>query len=68
VADDHRPPVKLHDGEADIDAELVRRLVAGQFPELRDLPVRAVPSTGTVNASTGSATTSTRARASGPEV
>jgi aminoglycoside phosphotransferase (APT) family kinase protein len=42
--------VKLHDGEADIDAELVRRLVAAQFPRLRDLPVRAVPSTGTVNA------------------
>jgi aminoglycoside phosphotransferase (APT) family kinase protein len=50
MADDERPPLKLHDGEADIDAELVRRLVTAQFPRLRDLPVRAVPSTGTVNA------------------
>src|ERR1700753_2887982 len=40
----------MHDGEADIDAELVRRLVAGQFPELAGLPVTAFGSTGTVNA------------------
>jgi aminoglycoside phosphotransferase (APT) family kinase protein len=50
MAGDDRPPSKLHDGEADIDAGLVGRLVAAQFPDLRDLPVRAVPSTGTVNA------------------
>jgi aminoglycoside phosphotransferase (APT) family kinase protein len=50
VADDDRPAVTLHQGEAEIDAQLVRRLVASQFPRLRDLPVRAVPSTGTVNA------------------
>jgi aminoglycoside phosphotransferase (APT) family kinase protein len=42
--------MKLHDGEVDIDAELVGRLVAAQFPELTDLPVSAVRSTGTVNA------------------
>jgi hypothetical protein len=36
MADDDRPPLKLHDGEADIDADLVRRLVADQFPRLRD--------------------------------
>jgi aminoglycoside phosphotransferase (APT) family kinase protein len=42
--------MKLHDGEVDIDAGLVGRLVATQFPELAGLPVRAVSSTGTVNA------------------
>jgi aminoglycoside phosphotransferase (APT) family kinase protein len=49
MAADGRPP-KLHHGEADIDADLVGRLVATQFPELRHLPVREVRSTGTVNA------------------
>jgi aminoglycoside phosphotransferase (APT) family kinase protein len=42
--------MKMHDGEVDIDAELVGRLVAAQFSELADLPIRAAPSTGTVNA------------------
>jgi aminoglycoside phosphotransferase (APT) family kinase protein len=42
--------MKMHDGEAGIDAGLVRRLVAVQFPRLAGLPVRAVRSTGTVNA------------------
>jgi aminoglycoside phosphotransferase (APT) family kinase protein len=40
----------MHDGEADIDVELVRRLVAAQFPGLAGLPVTAFRSTGTVNA------------------
>jgi aminoglycoside phosphotransferase (APT) family kinase protein len=40
----------MHDGEVGIDAGLVRRLVAVQFPALAGLPVRAVRSTGTVNA------------------
>jgi len=40
----------MHDGEVEIDAGLVGRLVASQFPELAGLPVRAVRSTGTVNA------------------
>ena len=40
----------MHDGEAEIDAGLVGRLVAGQFPDLAGLPVREVASTGTVNA------------------
>jgi aminoglycoside phosphotransferase (APT) family kinase protein len=40
----------MHDGELDIDAELVQRLVAGQIPQLAGLPVRPVGSTGTVNA------------------
>jgi aminoglycoside phosphotransferase (APT) family kinase protein len=42
--------MKMHDGEVDIDAELVGQLVAAQFPELSDLPIRAVRSTATVNA------------------
>jgi aminoglycoside phosphotransferase (APT) family kinase protein len=42
--------MKMHEGEVDIDAGLVRRLVAAQFPELAELPVSAVQSTGTVNA------------------
>ena len=42
--------MKMHDGEVGIDAGLVRRLVAVQFPRLAGLPVRAVRSTGTVNA------------------
>jgi aminoglycoside phosphotransferase (APT) family kinase protein len=41
---------KLHDGEVDIDAALVRRLLDRQFPHYRDLPVEEVESTGTVNA------------------
>jgi aminoglycoside phosphotransferase (APT) family kinase protein len=40
----------MHDGELDIDAGMVERLVAGQFPELAGLPVRPVGATGTVNA------------------
>jgi aminoglycoside phosphotransferase (APT) family kinase protein len=42
--------MKMHDDECDIDAALVRRLLAAQFPEYGKLPVRALPSTGTVNA------------------
>lgn len=42
--------MKMHDGEVGIDAGLVRRLVAVQFPRLARLPVSAVRSTGTVNA------------------
>ncbi len=42
--------MKLHDGEVEIDAGLVGRLVAAQFPDLAGLAVRAVRSTGTVNA------------------
>ena len=42
--------MKMHDDEADIDAELVRRLVAAQFPRLAGRPVTPFRSTGTVNA------------------
>lgn len=41
---------KIHADEVDIDAPLVRRLLAAQFPQWADLPIRAVRSTGTVNA------------------
>ena len=43
-------PMKMHDGELDIDPELVGRLVATQFPHLSGLPIEEVRSTGTVNA------------------
>ena len=41
---------KMHADEVDIDAELVGRLVAKQFPQWADLSISAVRSTGTVNA------------------
>ena len=40
----------MHDGQASVDAALVRRLVAGQFPQLAGLPVTGISSPGTVNA------------------
>lgn len=40
----------MHDDEIPVDADLVARLVAGQFTELTGLPVRRLRSTGTVNA------------------
>ena len=41
---------KLHKGQVDIDAALVRRLVAEQFPQWTDLPLERFASGGTVNA------------------
>jgi aminoglycoside phosphotransferase (APT) family kinase protein len=41
---------KLHPGEADIDGDLVRRLLAAQFPEWAGLAIGRVPSAGTSNA------------------
>ena len=41
---------KMHDDEVHIDAALVRRLLAEQFPRWADLPISAVRSTATVNA------------------
>jgi aminoglycoside phosphotransferase (APT) family kinase protein len=41
---------KMHAGEVDTDASLVKRLLAAQFPRWADLPVHRVASTGTVNA------------------
>lgn len=40
----------MHADEVDIDANLVRRLVAAQLPHLAALPVKTVCTTGTVNA------------------
>ncbi|MBB4904553.1 aminoglycoside phosphotransferase family protein [Actinophytocola algeriensis] len=42
--------MRMHPDEAHIDTGLVRRLVAGQFPEWAALPVEPVPSSGTDNA------------------
>ncbi|MEU9580997.1 aminoglycoside phosphotransferase family protein [Streptomyces chilikensis] len=41
---------KMHEGEADTDPDLVRRLLRGQFPQWADLPVTRLASGGTVNA------------------
>lgn len=40
----------MHDDELEIDEALVRTLVAAQFPQFADLPVRALPLGGTDNA------------------
>lgn len=41
---------KMHDGEVHTDVDLVRSLIAGQFPRWADLTVTPVPSSGTDNA------------------
>src|ERR1700741_419546 len=41
---------KMHADEATTDAELVRRLLRGQFPQWADLPIERLASGGTVNA------------------
>ena len=41
---------RLHADEVDTDVPLVRRLVAARFPEMGDVMIRPVRSTGTVNA------------------
>jgi aminoglycoside phosphotransferase (APT) family kinase protein len=40
----------MHHGQHPIDDDLVRRLIAGQFPQWAGLPVKRYPSGGTVNA------------------
>jgi aminoglycoside phosphotransferase (APT) family kinase protein len=40
----------MHEGQLDLDDALVRRLVAGQFPQWAGLPLRRIASAGTVNA------------------
>ncbi|MFI6904436.1 phosphotransferase [Nonomuraea sp. NPDC050394] len=42
--------MKMHADELAVPLETVRALVAGQFPEWKDLPVRRVAGQGTVNA------------------
>lgn len=41
---------KMHENEIYTDENLVRRLLAGQFPKWNDLPIRHVSSSGTDNA------------------
>lgn len=43
-------PRKMHVDEVDTDESLVRRLIAGQFPQWTTLPIEPVPSAGTDNA------------------
>ncbi|MCX4721668.1 aminoglycoside phosphotransferase family protein [Streptomyces virginiae] len=40
---------QMHPGAHPVDEDLVRRLIAGQFPRWADLPVERLPSPGTVN-------------------
>lgn len=42
--------VKMHADQADIDEELVRRLLRAQFPRWAELPIEPLASGGTVNA------------------
>jgi aminoglycoside phosphotransferase (APT) family kinase protein len=44
------PAGKMHADEVDTDASLVARLLAAQFPQWSDLPIKPVPSAGTDNA------------------
>lgn len=44
------PAVQMHANQLAVPVETVRALLDEQFPEWRDLPVRRVPSDGTVNA------------------
>jgi aminoglycoside phosphotransferase (APT) family kinase protein len=42
--------IRMHEGEAEIDADLVRRLLRAQFPQWADLPIRRALPGGTDNA------------------
>lgn len=48
--EDVLPAPKMHADEIDIPLAMVERLIAGQFPRWAALPLRRLPSTGTVNA------------------
>ena len=41
---------KMHANEVHVDAALVKRLLAAQFPRWADLPISPFRSTGTMNA------------------
>lgn len=41
---------RMHEDELELDEPLVRRLLAEQFPEWSELPLRRVEPSGTVNA------------------
>jgi aminoglycoside phosphotransferase (APT) family kinase protein len=45
-----QPTTRMHKDEVRTDEKLVRRLLAAQFPQWKDLPIRPVPSAGTDNA------------------
>lgn len=42
--------MKMHSDQLDVDEEIVRQLIAEQFPQWRDEPVRHIAGAGTVNA------------------
>jgi aminoglycoside phosphotransferase (APT) family kinase protein len=42
--------MKMHEGQVDVDADSVRRLLVDQFPDLSNRSVTAIDSKGTVNA------------------
>jgi aminoglycoside phosphotransferase (APT) family kinase protein len=44
------PAAKMHANEVETDVDLVRRLIAAQFPHWAGLPIQPVPSAGTDNA------------------
>lgn len=46
----HAAVVRMHDDQLTVTETMVRALVDAQFPQWRDLPVRALASQGTVNA------------------
>jgi aminoglycoside phosphotransferase (APT) family kinase protein len=46
----HSTPSRMHADEIEIDEALVAGLIAGQFPQWRELAVERVPSAGTDNA------------------
>jgi hypothetical protein len=46
----HHASEKMHSDALDIDAALVARLIAAQFPQWADLPVVKAPSAGTDHA------------------
>ena len=48
--DDVEVPPDMHAGQITISADVVRDLIAAQFPEWRDLAVTAIRGSGTVNA------------------
>ena len=41
---------RMHEDELETDEALVRRLLAGQFPQWAELPLEALPAGGTDNA------------------
>lgn len=50
MSEDGGGPVSMHTDQLVVPVSTVRSLVAGQFPEWADLPVRPIESEGTVNA------------------